>query len=113
MPELNHTLTLTSLTFKVQRSGTGPRQYFVRAGGLPQNENASINPANANLSIVSVNKFQVPDGITTAQDGSTVNFNGAFTNMNFPATIRIYGINAEAYGGTFSIDDVIINGIVN
>ena len=112
-PESTQTLTLTTMSFRVQRSSTGPRQYFVRAGGLPQNENASINPANANLSIVSINKFQIPDGLTTAQDGSTINFSPPFTNMNFPATIRIYGINAEGSGGTFSIDEVIINGSVN
>jgi hypothetical protein len=112
-PNPGKTLNLGSLSFRWQRSGTGARQCFVRSSrdGYVNNLAASINPANANLSVVTGNKFQMVDGVTLAQDGCTITPTG-FINITAPVTFRFYGINAEAVSGTFSLDNVVFNGLV-
>jgi predicted extracellular nuclease len=117
-PQPGFALHLTSLTFTIQRSGTGIRTYAVRsdAGGdaFATNLPASISPANANLSVPADNVFFYAfDANTNAQNGSTVTLTGAnFQNITGPVTFRFYGWNAEASGGTFSIDNVTFNGDV-
>ncbi|RKR84448.1 gliding motility-associated-like protein [Mucilaginibacter gracilis] len=108
-------LTLTTMTFTVQRSSTGIRQYAVRSSLDSYNSNlaASINPTSAALSVVATNIFQITDATTGATNGSTITFDAtAFANLTAPVTIRFYGINANgtAGGGTFSIDNVVFNG---
>ncbi len=112
-PRAYYTLNLDSITFTLQRSGTGIRQFSVRssldgyAGDLP----ATIDPLNASLQVVSGNIFQVSDASTTANDGSKVILGGAgFTNISSQVTFRFYGFNSEASGGTFSIDNVKFSG---
>ncbi|MEO8148505.1 MAG: T9SS type A sorting domain-containing protein [Bacteroidia bacterium] len=109
------TLNLSSITFTLQRSGTGIRQYAVRsdADSYVANLAASISPSNANLSVVATDIFQVSDASAVAENGSTVTLSGAgFTGLTSGSTrtFRFYGWNAEASGGTFSIDNVVING---
>jgi len=111
-PEQGNTIDLYSLSFRLQRSSTGIRQAFVRSSidGFGSNLVASINPANAALSLAATNKFQVTDN-TNLQDGCTVTLgSAAFTGISSPVTFRFYGINAEAPGGTFSIDNVVFSG---
>ncbi len=117
-PQAGFALNLTGLTFTVQRSGTGIRTYAVRsdAGGdaFATNLPASISPANTNLSVQAGNVFYYAlDANATAQNGSTVTLTGAsFQNVTTPVTFRFYGWNAEASGGTFSIDNVVFTGSV-
>jgi len=114
-PNVGKVLNLSTLTFRFQRSGTGPRQCFVRssADGYANNLAASINPANPLLSVVATNKFQVTDPTTLGQDGCTVTLGGAgFTGLTTPVTFRFYGVNAEAVTGSFSVDNVVFNGSV-
>ncbi|MBL0358648.1 MAG: hypothetical protein IPP72_18080 [Chitinophagaceae bacterium] len=114
-PNPGKVLNLTSMTFRFQRSGTGPRQSFVRSSvdGYANNLAASINPANPLLSVVATNKFQVTDPTTLGQDGCTVTLGGApFTGITTPVTFRFYGVNAEAVTGSFSVDNVVFNGTV-
>lgn len=104
---------LTGVTFKVQRSGTGVRNYSVRSSvdSYAANLPASINPANASLEVVTGNIFFYNTDNNTAQVGSTITLSGpSFTNLTGPTTLRFYGWNAEAAGGNFSIDDVVISG---
>lgn len=114
-PNAGCSITLTGLTFVIQRSSTGIRQYSVRgsvdsyAANLP----ASINPANANLSVVATNIFQITDAVTSAQTGSTITLGASYANLTGPVTFRFYGFNAEASSGTFSIDDVVFSGSAN
>ncbi len=115
-PQPGRSLNLTAVKFRWQRSSTGPRQVFVRSSidNFVSNLPAGISPANFNLSVVSSNKFQMPDNTTVGQDGCTITLSGpAYSNITSPVTIRIYGINAEDAGGVFSIDNVTFNGIVN
>ena len=115
-PLAGTTYNLTGITFRQQRSGTGVRTYAVRssADGFAANLPASINPANTELSVESGNVFfRVLDATTTGQNGSTITLSGpSFTGLTTPVTFRFYGWNAEAAGGTFSIDDVAISGEV-
>jgi len=115
-PNPGRSVTISAVKFKWQRSGTGPRQVFVRSSidNFSSNLPANISPLNNNLSTVSFNKIQMNDTATEGQDGSTITLSGAsYTNITTPVTFRIYGINAESTNGIFSIDNVVFNGIVN
>ncbi len=109
-PQTYYTISLDTITFTIQRSGTGIRQFSVRSSldGFAGNLNANIIPVNASLKVVAGNIFQIADATSTAQVGCKVNFPHG-TNITTPVTIRFYGWNAES-GGTFSIDNVNING---
>lgn len=112
-PTAGTVFSLSKITFKVQRSGTGIRTYAVRssvdeyASNLP----ASINPINTDLSVQDGNIFYVNADATTAENGSTITLSGTgFTEIIAPITFRIYGWNAETTSGTFSVDDVVVTG---
>jgi len=113
-PALGYSLDLNSITFTVERSPTGIRQYVVRssldsyAGNLP----ATINPSNTDLSVVATNIFQIRD-ITSTENGSTITLDNSYDVITTPVTFRFYGFNAEGDGGTFSIDNVVFNGVMN
>lgn len=112
-PQSGFSMDLTQLTFKSQKSGTGARTYAVRSSvdGYAANLPASISPANAELSVQAGNVFfRNLDAITTGQAGNTITFGAGFTAITTPVVLRFYGWNAEAAGGSFSIDDVIITG---
>lgn len=118
-PKTNFTLSIDSITFTVQRSTTGMRQYAVRSSldNYTSNLPASIDPQNPNLQVVSGNIFQIVDGAsstppTLPNAGSKITLAG-FNNLSAPVTFRFYGWNAEASGGTFSIDDVKFSGAAN
>lgn len=110
-PETNFTIDLDSLTFTLQRSGTGIRQYSVRSSrdGFAANLPASFQSVNANLQVVASDVFQVSDATTTAENGSRIVLTG-FADISTPVTFRFYGFNAEGTGGSFSIDNVRIYG---
>jgi hypothetical protein len=106
---------LTGITFKVQRSGTGIRNYSVRssADAYAANLPASINPANTNLEVVTGNIFFYNVDNSFAQVGSTITLSGpSFTNLTGPITLRFYGWNSEQVAGNFGIDDVVISGAI-
>ncbi len=114
-PNVGTTYDLTGITFRVQRSGTGVRNYAVRssADSYASNLTASINPANTALEVVAGNIFFYNTDVSSGQNGSTITLSGpSFTNLTTPVTFRFYGYNAEAAGGNFSIDDVAISGNV-
>ncbi|MFD1874630.1 T9SS type A sorting domain-containing protein [Hymenobacter bucti] len=114
-PQPGFVLSLSTITFTLQRTGTGIRQYAVRSStdNYANNLPASIT-ANSNLSVVAGNTFQVVDAASvagTAQTGSTITLGGTgHTNVSDAVTFRFYGFNAETAAGTFSIDDVRITG---
>lgn len=110
-PTVGYTLNIASIKFTLQRSATGIRQYVVRSNknGYSTNLPASIAPQNTDLQVLTGNVFQVTDASATAEVGSTITLNG-YTNITAATTFRFYGYNAEAIGGTFSIDDVTIAG---
>lgn len=116
-PGAGKTINLSSIKFTFQRSATGARQAFVRSSvdGYTANLPASVVPADADMSIVATNKFQSIDKSSPdAIPGCTITLGGAsFTGISTPITFRFYGVNAESTGGSFSIDNVVFNGLVN
>lgn len=113
-PASGFILDLTELSFRVQRSGTGIRTYAVRTSADNYATNLgtiTIDPANPVLSTQNNNVFfWTQDAMSQGQNGSKINVNSI--NDVAALTIRFYGWNAEAAGGTFSIDDVVITGNV-
>lgn len=113
-PQAGYQIDINSIAFTSQRSGTGIRQYAVRSSlDYTTNLPASISPANANLSVVGTNVFQVVDASTGANSGNLITLGTAYNVITGPITFRFYGWNAEAGGGTFSIDNVIIDGVAS
>lgn len=111
-PATGKSVEISKISFTLQRSSTGIRQASIRGSvdNFTANLPASIDPANANLSIVPTSVFQVTDAVTNAQDGCVITLGSAYKNLNTSVTFRIYGFNAESTGGTFSIDNVKIEG---
>ncbi|NML69106.1 T9SS type A sorting domain-containing protein [Chryseobacterium sp. RP-3-3] len=112
-PNAGVSLSVSSITFRSQRSGTGPRSYIVRsnADSYAANLPASINPANAELEVTGTNVLHFVNDCSTCsgQNGNTLT-PANISNITTPVTFRVYFFEAEATGGTFSIDDVIITG---
>lgn len=111
----SYKLSLSSITFTIQRSGTGIRQYAVRSSADSYAANLPASVTGSVLSVVATNIFQITDATTTATTGSKITLSGSsYTDIPAGSTItfRFYGFNAEAAGGTFSIDDVVLTGSV-
>lgn len=115
-PAAGYGVDITSITFNMLRSSTGPRNWAVRSNkdGYTNNLPASIG-SNTNISVVGTNAFfwNVDSYTTTVQQkGSTVSLSGPnFTNQTTPYTFRFYAWNAEGGAGTFRVDTVIFNGL--
>lgn len=113
-PDLAQALSMTGITFNVNRDTNGIRTFAVRssADGYTANLGASITPANPNLSVQTGNVFFINTDITTSIVGSKITLSGAsFTNINNATrTFRIYGWNAEDATGTFGIDNIAFTG---
>ncbi|HEX3024947.1 MAG TPA: DUF5689 domain-containing protein, partial [Chitinophagaceae bacterium] len=112
-PASGYQLDITSLTFILQRSATGVRQWAVRSGvdNFANNLAASINPANNLLMANTNNIFQIADrATTTAQTGCSIAFGADHKNLTTPVKLRFYGFNSETNAGTFSLNSVTVNG---
>jgi hypothetical protein len=114
-PMAGFTLNIDSISFTIQRSSTGIRNYAVRGSddSFGANLSASISPANANLAADGNNSFQYSfDALTSAQNGNLISLGTAYDALTSATTFRFYGWNAEAGTGTFSIDNVNFVGSV-
>lgn len=112
-PVNGYTIAVNTMSFTVQRSGTGIRSYVVRASvdGFTSNLPASVT-TNTNLSVVGTNEFFWNlDALSNAQNGSTINFFGATVTSS--VALRFYAWNSESAGGTFSIDNVSIDAVAS
>lgn len=112
-PVNGYTIAANTMSFTIQRSGTGIRSYAVRASidGFTSNLPASVT-TNTNLSVVGTNEFFWNlDALTSAQNGSTINFFGA--TITSSVALRFYAWNSEAVGGTFSIDNVTFDAVAS
>ena len=99
-PQAGYQIDINSISFTLQRSGTGVRQYALRSSlDYTTNLPASISPANANLSVVATNVFQVLDTSTGANAGNLISLGASYDVITSPITFRFYGWNAEAAGG--------------
>jgi hypothetical protein len=96
-PNVNSTLSLSSLVLTERRSGTGIRDWQVRS---------SVDNFASSLGT-----FAVPDD-TNDRNGQTTTFpaNSNFTARTTAITFRIYGYTSEASGGSWRLDNVVFNG---
>lgn len=109
-----YTLNLNSMTFAVRRTGTGIRNYCVRADldGYTNNLAASTG-TNAKLEVLPGDVFFWSfDSVSTSNDqkGSTVTPGNQFSSITNSVTFRFFAWNAESAGGNFSIDNVSFSG---
>jgi hypothetical protein len=86
-PAAGNTLALTNMAFSERRSGTGITSIAVRT---------SLDNFGANI-------FSTTVPNDTLVRRQTVNFSGSFSALTTPVTIRIYGFNAGAAGGTWRL----------
>ncbi len=112
----NHTLELKTLSFYVRRSGTGIRNYCVRSSLDNYGSNiAASTGTNVNLEALPEEVFFWKyDSISTSSDqrGSSLLLGPDFHDLTDTIAFRFYAWNAEASGGTFSIDNVTFGGYV-
>ncbi|MCE3280686.1 MAG: hypothetical protein K0S44_2877 [Bacteroidetes bacterium] len=120
---VDSSMVLSSVSFTVNRSATGPRTWVVRSSinNFASNLTPTISPTNTNLWIPKL--FQTPPtppatttvfmmkyDSTASQVGCKVNLLAtSFTRVS-PVTFRIYAYNAEDAAGTFGVDSVRISG---
>jgi len=111
-----YTLSLSTVTFAVRRSGTGIRHYCMRSNLDNYNNNLAANTGtNAKLSVVPNDVFFWNyDSVSTSSDqrGSQLSLGSAFAVITTSVTFRFYAWNAESNGGSFSIDNVSFIGSV-
>ncbi|MCF3110872.1 DUF5689 domain-containing protein [Niabella sp. CC-SYL272] len=109
-PSEGFVMHLFKMLFTLRRSGTGVRQVSVRSSLDHFKENLPVSADNKNVQVVAGRVLQINDASTTDNEGCTVTMGAEFLDLERPVTIRFYGFNSEAAGGTFSIDDVRITG---
>lgn len=111
---VDSSMTLTGISFTINRSATGPRSYAVRssANAYASNLPATISPVNTNLNIpATTNSYFITSDTTLSQNGTKITLSGtAYTNKTTPITFRIYAYNAEDALGSFGIDSVFVIG---
>ena len=112
----NHTLELKGLSFYVRRSGTGIRNYCVRTSlDNYANNIAASTGTNNKLQVLEGDVFFWKyDSISTSSDqrGSSLILDKEYRELTDTIAFRFYAWNAEASGGTFSIDNVTVSGYV-
>lgn len=117
-PAVGYAASLTGITFRTARSGTGIRTFAVRSSADTYAANLSaMVMGNNNINVQTGNVFYwVYDSLTASsgQKGSMITLSGAnYTNFTSPISFRFYGWNAEQAGGTFSLDTVTFAGSVS
>lgn len=128
-PQQSYAVTLNNMSFGASRSSTGVRHFAVRTNkdGFANNVAATYTALNAaaSSSIVPVtiengNTFLwTNDALNTGSGAAAfatnnicnVNFSGPnYANQASPFIIRVYAWDAEATGGTFRVDTLVLNG---
>jgi hypothetical protein len=115
-PSPGFTLDLHSMRFDVRRSGTGPRNYCLRSGQDSFTANLAVSTGTStNLSVLPGDVFfwkydSLP--VSSDQKGSVVELGNTHMSIAAPVFFRIYAWNAEASGGSFSIDNFGLNGVL-
>lgn len=107
-------LDLQELGFSMRRSSTGPRNYSVRSNLDAYNDNlpASVG-TSTRLGVLPANVFFWKDDNVSAsseQQGSLILPGTGHAAISGTVHFRIYAWNAEASGGTFSIDNFRVKG---
>jgi hypothetical protein len=98
-PGSGYLLTIQTIQFGVGRSGTGPRQWQWRGShntfASAINSYSTLNPGLTNTAGV----LQIAD-VNTGFTGNALDVSALYSSVTSAASFRLYGINAEATGGT-------------
>jgi PKD repeat protein len=117
-PEVGKSISPSAITFRVNRSATGPRTFAIRssASGSPFSTNitGSVIPGSPYLGMAASNTvFFFKRDTTVMVTSGKVSLSGAnYVNVPGPITFRIYAWNAEDADGYFTVDSVGLNGNV-
>ena len=113
-PEVGKSMTLSGLTFNVDRSATGPRTFAVRSSVNNYSSNIAAVVTGADtigLRVPSANTFFfVADNSGTRYTAKVNTPAAGFLNLASPVTFRIYAWNAEDGDGNFSVDGLSVLG---
>jgi len=106
-PSSGYTISLDTIRFRVQRSGTGIRTFCVRSSvdGYTSNLNAFVGLSPL-LMVEPGNIFFIKRDTTAPEPSTILLSGGSFSTLASPVTFRFYAWNSEANTGTFSIDNV-------
>jgi len=108
-PQVNYQLELDSISFLMQRSGTGVRTFSVRSSAdkFTSNLPVTLHTPDTVLTVESGNVVFLNKDLTNFPAYCTINLGGGtFSGMGTGVTFRFYGFNSEGTSGTFSIDGV-------
>lgn len=115
-PEVGKSMSPTAVTFRVNRSATGPRTFAVRSsvGNSPFQNNitGSVIPSSPYLGMAASNTvfFFKKDTTVMVTNGKVALSGAGYVNVPGPITFRIYAWNAEDSDGYFTVDSVGVNG---
>ena len=113
-PQLGKSMTLSGLTFEVDRSATGPRTFAVRSSlnNYSSNIAAVVTGADTNgIRVPSANTFFFLVDTSGTRYKAKVNTpEASYLNLATPVTFRIYAWNAEDGDGTFTVDSLLVRG---
>ena len=102
-PQANYGLTLNTLTFTIQRSGTGVKQFSIRSSADNYSTNLPASFTGPDYTVDANNVFKLVTTTALAVPNLKINFNNT-VNYPTPDTIRLYGWDAGASTGTFSLN---------
>ncbi len=110
-PELGRSMTLSGLSFWVDRAANGPRTFAVRSSIVGYNANLSSSVDTNGLQVVSPNViFFRNDSAGTRYKVNITVSGDSYRNLPGPATFRIYAWNAEDASGHFTVDSLAVAG---
>jgi hypothetical protein len=106
-------LDVDSISFGVRRTGTGPRDFALRSSLDGFTANLGTSSAISPEISIQGNAFHFVNDIapTANIQGNQVQLSAGFDALKTPITFRFYAANPETAAGSFTLDDVTVNGI--
>jgi hypothetical protein len=112
-PVSGMSLGVDSISFGVRRTGTGPRDFSLRSSLDGFASDLGVSSATSPEISVQGNAFRFVNDIapTANISGNQVQLSSDFDALHSPITFRFYAANPETAAGSFTLDDVTVNGI--
>ncbi len=113
-PGVGYTMDVIGLTFGIGRSATGPRQFSVRTSADAFATDLTGGTAGTGATFAT-GQFTITADASTNISGNSIALSGpSFTGLSSTLTVRVYGLNAEASGGTGGLaGSMVVSGSVN
>ena len=112
-PMSGMSLGLDSISFGLRRTGTGPRDFSLRSSLDGFTSDLGTSSATSPEISIQGNAFRFANDIapTANISGNQVQLSSDFDALHSPITFRFYAANPETAAGSFTLDDVTVNGI--